>query len=205
VKARLQTIMPSLLIVMVPTSVFIGMNSHTIVSVVFGRGQFGADSIATTGAILAGLAIGFWASVAGYVLTKVMSAQGRNREVVQNVAVAAALSIAVNIGLYRSLGPVTLGLAASTSGITLLILTARSLGLLRAVGTQLLPLTAGAAVYAPIALAVPGTADGTGGIQNFALATAVCGTFWLLWIVLVPGLRRAAAVPARAVLRRRTA
>ena len=206
VRDRLQQMLPLLLLIMVPVSVFIGVNSQSIVRVVFARGRFGDDAVATTSLILAGLAVGFWAHVAGHVMMKVLSARGRNREAVLNVAAAACFSIAINLAMYRTLGPIALGLAASASGIALLGLTARSLGLLDTLARQIAPLLAGVALYLPLAWSVNGASTGgSANVMQLAFAAASCALFWLVWIAFVPALRRTVAEPALTLMRRTSA
>jgi len=104
----------------VPCSLFLAIHGSTLISVTLGRGRFGPEAIHSTSLVLTGLAVGFWAQVAGYVLLKALSVQERNREVLWITALASAAHIAVNLALYRVLGALSLGLAIGVYGIVLL-------------------------------------------------------------------------------------
>ena len=183
-KDRLQKMVPVILIVTVPVSAFLLFHNRQLVRILYGRGAFDDQSITLTASVLAGLALGFWAQVAGYVLIKALNAQLRNREVVYFVVTALVLNIAIIVSLFKVLGPLVLGLGASVYGITIFILTTRAL----AVSKAIIPVTAwlgiGTALYALPAVWVSGD-----GWIALAAALLVFIVFWGLFIFAVPLLR----------------
>jgi putative peptidoglycan lipid II flippase len=196
---RLQRVVPPILIATVPVSAFLALHSQQVIQVLYQRGAFDAGSSALTQGILFGLALGFWAQIAGYVLMKALSAQLRNGEVLRFMALALGLNMAANLSLYQALGPMALGLSSSLYGLTLFVLSVRAIG----IGATLLPplawLGLGTLLYVPFGLGL--AREGWVGLLSGA---AVCALFWLLYIPLVPVLR-AYLVPLVTHLQRRTA
>ena len=191
-RARLERLLPAVLLVTVPISIFLALNAGAIVRVLFARGRFGEDSVALTSLILLGFAVGFWAQVGGHVLARAMVAGSRNREVARVAAIASCVHIAVNLVAFRALGPLALGLAASASALVLLGLCVRALGLGRVFARSLAPLAGGALLYLPIGLALRGDA-----LPALLVSGAACVLCWLAVVQLAPGLRAVAADLAR--------
>ncbi len=187
-RARVRRLLPAVLLVTVPASLFLALNAEPVVRLLFARGRFGDESVAVTALILVGFSVGFWAQVSGYVLARAMIAEGRSRKVAGVTAVAAGVHIVANVLLYRSLGPIALGLSTSAAGITLLVLTARGLELGLVLRAALLPLAAGSLLYLPIGLALRGTAT-----SSLPLSAAACVLCWIAVVQLAPGLRTVAA------------
>ena len=191
-RARLERLLPAVLLVTVPVSIFLALNAAPIVRVLFARGRFGEDSVAVTALILLGFAVGFWAQVGGYVMARAMIAGRRNDEVARVAAIAAFVHIAINLLLFRALGPVALGLASSASAIVLLSLTVRALDLGAVLARSLAPLAGGALLYLPIGLALRGDA-----LPALLVSGAACVLCWIAVVQLAPGLRAVAADLAR--------
>jgi putative peptidoglycan lipid II flippase len=186
-RAKLARIMPLLMLVTVPCSAFLAINAEPVVRLLYARGQFGEESVAVTTLVLTGLAIGFWAHVSGYVLAKGLSAQGRNGSVARIAAASSATHIIVNLVLFRTFGPVALGLAASAYGIVLLGLTAHGAGVSREILRVLAPLAVGTFVYLPIGFTLRGNDLG-----SLILSAFSCLVFWGVFVMLAPRLRAAA-------------
>lgn len=152
---RLNELLPLLLTISIPLAAFVGFNATTIVRIIFERGAFNIDSATVTAQILTGLSLGFWAEILGYVFIKTLNAQLRNFEAMCYMAVAVIASVLVNLLLYKTLGPITLGIAASTYGITIGVLSTRALGLLRQFIVYTGWLAIGTMGYAAISLGFP--------------------------------------------------
>ena len=183
-RTRLVALLPLLLIPLVPASVFLAVHAEEIVRLLFGRGAFGPESIAATSGVLFGLALGFWAHVAGYVLLKVMNARLANVSAFWITAVAVVFQVLAMLLLYRTLGPLALGIGTSLFGAVSCLLAAWHLGVWREVGSLMTPLIVGTAAYLPAAIAARGD-----GVLGMAWSLAVFAAFWLAFIGVVPRLR----------------
>jgi putative peptidoglycan lipid II flippase len=184
VRAQLERILPTLLLTTVPFSVALAMHSRLIVSMLYERGHFGPDSTLLTKEILWGFAIGFWAQVVAYVLIKALSAQLRNEDVFRFMAVALGSNVAINLCLYRLLGPMCLGLGACSCGLVQLLLGARALGVARLIGGRLLWFAAGALGYGMLACAIPTSVE-----TDMAGVGLLFVAYWFGYIAIVPVLR----------------
>lgn len=183
-KDKLYKIVPVILVVTAPISAFLLSHSRLIVQVLYARGAFDAESVALTARILFGLAFGFWAMVAGYVLIKALNAQFRNREVVIYMTVALGLNTVINVVFYRILGPFVLGLGASAYGIALFVLTIRALGITKAILPVMMWLGIGTGLYS--LLAIWSVGDGWKGLS---VSLVIFSAFWVLFIMTVPILK----------------
>ncbi|MGH7502119.1 MAG: lipid II flippase MurJ [Longimicrobiales bacterium] len=168
VRQKLERLLPALLLVTVPFSIFLAFNAAGVVQLAFGRGRFDQSSVAMTALILTGLAFGFWAHASGHVLARALSAHGRNGRVAATVALAATAHIVVNAVSFQTLGALGLGMAASASGLVLLAGTARALHLHTTILRTLGPLAAAAILYMPAGFYLRG-----GGLPSLALSAAV--------------------------------
>jgi putative peptidoglycan lipid II flippase len=184
-REQMRRLLRPLLFVTVPGSVFLVLHAQPVVRLIFGRGEFGEDSVAVTSLVLLGLAAGFWAQVTAFVLAKAMSAQGRNTSVARITAIASLAHVAVNVLLYRTLGALALGIAASTQALVLLLLAARTLRVGRDVSLVMLPLVLGAAGY----LALERALDAAAALPLIASA-AVFVAYWALFVLGLHALAR---------------
>jgi putative peptidoglycan lipid II flippase len=189
-RRNLRRLVPLILAATVPCSAFLAINAQSVVRLLYARGRFGDDSVAITALILTGLAVGFWAHVAGYVMAKALSAHGRNRRVAFITALASAASVAVNVVAWRWLGPLALGLGASAFGLVLFACTAHALELGGALLRMIAVLAIGALAYVPIGRALQGPDAG-------ALLVSVGGfvVFWVLFLGLAGVLPRLRLTP----------
>jgi len=184
-REQMRRLLRPLLFVTVPGSVFLVLHAQPVVRLIFGRGEFGEDSVAVTSLVLLGLDAGFWAQVTAFVLAKAMSAQGRNTSVARITAIASLAHVAVNVLLYRTLGALALGIAASTQALVLLLLAARTLRVGRDVSLVMLPLVLGAAGY----LALERALDAAAALPLIASA-AVFVAYWALFVLGLHALAR---------------
>ncbi len=185
VKKKLTQIIPVVLILMLPVSLFIYLYADGIVTILFKRGAFDRKAVTLTGEVLAGLALGFWAQVASYVLLKALNAQHRNREVVIFMGLALSANALFDLFVYRFLGPVTIGIGASLYGSILFFLTIRAFQITRPVVQMMLWVLPGGLVYYLLArfFSVDGIAD-------MVISSIVFVIYWLIYLLIIPQLRR---------------
>ncbi|MHB9833910.1 murein biosynthesis integral membrane protein MurJ [Paraburkholderia terrae] len=183
--ATLATVIPPILLTTVPVSMVLAVNSHAAVAIIYQRGHFDAASTRLTQIILWGYAAGFWAQVASYVLVKALSAKLRNGAVFRSMAAALVANMLVNLCLYRSLGPVVLGIGGCVYGVVLLVLSAHALNITRVVVQRLMWLIPGTVGYMFMALALTRQ-------DRFSLVEAALWAvlWWGTFIAMVPTLRK---------------
>lgn len=184
VQGKLRKIIPALLTVTVPLSVFLCFYAEPVVRLLFERGAFGERSVRVTAAILQGFGVGFWAQVCGYVLMKVLNAQLRNRDVVIFTLVAISANMALNLLGYRFLGAMVLGLGVSLYGVVLFGCACRALAVWPLIRRHLAWLTVGVVLYVPGGLFLP-----HGSWRDMILTGILFGVFWLVFFLSVPCLR----------------
>lgn len=189
------------LVVGVPASAVLVVAGPLVVAAVFGRGAFGGESVSVTSAFLVGLSFGLWAQLAGQVLIRVLNSEGRNRAAAIAVATGAAVTIAVDIALYRPLGALGIGLGASIGGVVQLIVVAVVLR----VGRQIVAICALLAV--PFVLSVLGAfwLAAEGDTIDRLIASVGVIVLWGAWLMVVPSLRRITLGLVRSMLARRGA
>ena len=146
-KEKLLQIIPLVLILTVPTSLFLVIYSERIISLIFERGAFTQDAVFLTHSVLIGLAVGFWAQVAAFVMIKALNAHSRNKEVVVFMAIALTANALFNLLFYKMLGPITIGIGASLYGFILFVFTTNALTITRTVIPALLWLSSGSIMY----------------------------------------------------------
>jgi peptidoglycan biosynthesis protein MviN/MurJ (putative lipid II flippase) len=151
-KRRLAGLFPILLAIAIPASCALAIHARDVVTVLFGRGAFNADSIAVTAAVLTGLGIGLWAQLTAYVLGKALSARLRNREMAWYSSIGIVSMALIDILLFRPLGPLAFGLGSAAGSIVQLVLFCRALGLLPALFRGCARIAPVAALYSAIAL-----------------------------------------------------
>lgn len=196
---RLAKIVPPLLIITIPLSVFLFAYSKPIVCLLYARGAFDAASVMSTTSVLKGLSLGFWAQVCGYVLMKVLNTQLRNREVLLLMILALSVNALNNFLCYRMWGAVVLGVGTSLYGVVLFVFGSKALKIgpmiLRVMGWMAL----GVVLYLPICIWLP-----SDGLLSFLVAGLVFLVFWASYVVVVPQLRND-MVPIVSGMRRRSA
>lgn len=174
-RERLASLLRLLGLIFLPLSAFLAVHARDVVEALFARGAFQADATATTTGILVGLAAGFWAHVASYVLVKALSSHRRNVRAVAVLAAGLATNVVANLLLHPALGPAALGVAASLNAIVTLLLALRALRLLKRAARENLPLLLGVPAYLAVAVALAGWTDGAFGL---AVAAMAMGFFW---------------------------
>jgi putative peptidoglycan lipid II flippase len=179
-REHVRRLLRPLLFVTAPGSAFLVLHAESVVRLVFERGEFGQQSVAVTTLVLLGLAAGFWAQVTAFVLAKAMSAQGDNRRVAMITALASLAHISVNVLLFRYLGALALGIAASVQAVVLLVLAAHVLRVGRDLLLILLPLVVGVTAYVALALLLNARVD-----MSLLGSAGVFIAYWLMFVFLL--------------------
>ncbi len=130
-KQKLLKIIPAILILTVPISLFLIIYSDLIVTLIFKRGAFNQEDVILTKTILIGLSIGFWAQVVSYIMIKALNAQHKNKKVVLFMGVALFINAIFNLLFYKIFGAVTIGIGVTLYGLILFFLTIWSFGFLK--------------------------------------------------------------------------
>lgn len=132
-RIRLISVTELMLLVSVPVSIFLACYANQIVALLYKRGAFDQTSVQATSDILLGISLGLWAQVIGYVLIKALNAQLKNRAAMIIMVVALSANVLVNVGLYKWLGAITLGLGNTAYGIVLLVGTLLAFDLMKSI------------------------------------------------------------------------
>jgi putative peptidoglycan lipid II flippase len=135
----------ALLVLTIPISSILVVDSQPVIALVFARGAFKAEAVSLTSQVVSGLAIGLPLTIAGYYTLKTMSAQMSNGAAALITIAAAIVNIAFDFAAYQHLGPLAIGLGASIYGIVIFGL---STLFLRLWAGTMLPLTFTLLVYA---------------------------------------------------------
>ncbi|GAA11193.1 hypothetical protein GOALK_024_00090 [Gordonia alkanivorans NBRC 16433] len=113
----LERVISVLIPVAVVVSVLAFVEARGIVKVLFGRGEFDEASVNLTADISAGFALGIWALLLNYFLTKTMNSRFRNWDAVATIAISAVVTLTARPFLVGELGATGLGLAVSVGAI----------------------------------------------------------------------------------------
>ncbi|GJD76709.1 lipid II flippase MurJ [Methylobacterium goesingense] len=127
-RERVRALCSPILHLALPASAFVITFASDITAVVFGRGAFKAEAIASTALAMQGIAIGLWATTLGWILLRMLNADQRNGTAARILACAYAANMIVNVAMYRWLGLFGLGLGEAMRGLVLLGGTAYALG-----------------------------------------------------------------------------
>jgi putative peptidoglycan lipid II flippase len=125
----LKRIMSVIVTLMIPLSFGLLGAAGIIVEALYGWGRMDSQAAHEVTHILIGLCVGLWAQVLGYTLTRALTAQLRNREVLACMAVALLLQVATQCLALSDAGPLALGLGPSIYGLALVIGAGYRLGL----------------------------------------------------------------------------
>jgi putative peptidoglycan lipid II flippase len=176
--------MRALLYAGVPLSVAAALHGEAIVRLIFARGAFGTEAVATTTAILHWLGVGLWAQLIGYAGARFLSARDRNVALIRIYAASVGCNVALNLLLHPYLGTATLGVAAAANGLVFGLLVLQRLGLLARLQRDLVTLGALAGAYACLWAFAPRAASAHAWLPPLAFAAFWCGA-----VVLVPRCR----------------
>lgn len=190
-RAHVAQIARAIVVIAFPFSAFVGMNAEAIVRLVFARGAFDAQAVATTSAVLMGMGAALGMTVTAYYLIKALNAQLRNREALVFTVAACAVNMAVNLTLWPVIGPAVLGLAVAGHSLTLIVLSVRALGLgsdLRLLAVWMVP-ALGVHVAASFALRL---VLNPGSLSSLAINIAFASVLWGAMVLSAPPIRAAA-------------
>jgi putative peptidoglycan lipid II flippase len=107
---------------LLPLSLFLGMASHSIISLIYGYGRFGAESVLPTSRALNGFSVGMWAAFGSYVMQRVYNAQRRNGVLTIFCTLGLAVNTILNIELGPRIGVQGIAIATSIANILLFLL-----------------------------------------------------------------------------------
>ncbi|MFM0300651.1 lipid II flippase MurJ [Paraburkholderia sediminicola] len=179
VRKHLLRILTPLALVTIPASAFLCAHATNVVTLLYGRGAFGARSIYLTSSILAAISLGMWAQAFGYVAQKALSAQLRNHTLIAFMSISLTASVLVNVMASKWLGVAAIGFAASAYGLINCVLAARAfeytLEDLAPIGWMVL----GEFGYIAIARLLTWPS----GLVGLIAAGACATVFWGLWII----------------------
>ena len=102
-----------------PLSLFLGMASHSIISLIYGYGRFGTESILPTARALNGFSVGMWAAFGCYLMQRVYNAQRRNGILTIFCTLGLAVNTILNIELGPRIGVQGIAIATSIANILL--------------------------------------------------------------------------------------
>jgi len=198
VTRALTSILPPLLMISIPISLFMAGESESIVRLVFEHGQFSRSSTEVTHVILSGLSWGLWAQICSYFLVKVLSARMRNREVFIYMAAAIVGNVALNLALFRVLGGQALGIASSFYALVLFALASYSLGILAFLWKRIALLLLGGLIF----MAGIGFTSLDLTLLGSAISAVLAVIFWVAYIASIPLLRSDATILVEFILRK---
>lgn len=172
----------------VPIALFVANSAEDLVRLLFARGAFGEESVSTTTAVLRWMGAGLAANIPAYYLVKALNAQLRNREALGAIVAGCVANMAVNVALWRVLGPQTIGVGVVAFGLCVGALTMSGLALWGALG----PLIGWLLVYAIAALALLHMLPPLPYPAALCASAVVVAGGWLTLTTLVPSARLAA-------------
>jgi putative peptidoglycan lipid II flippase len=180
VRKHLLQILTPLALVTIPASAFLCAHATNVVTLMYGRGAFGASSIYLTSSILAALSVGIWAQAFSYVAQKALSAQLKNHALIVFMSISLTVSVLVNVVASKWWGVAAIGFAASAYGLINCLLAARSF---RYSLEDLAPIgwmVVGEIGYIMVARLLTWPI----GVIGLICAGAFAVVFWAVWIVL---------------------
>ncbi len=169
----------------VPLSLAVAVHGEAIVRLMFGRGAFGAQSVAVTAAILQWLAVGLWGQLVGYAGAKYLNARNRNGRVIAIFALAYGCNIALNLALYRALGAAALGVANAVNGMVFGLAMLVEIGVLARLRRDLTTMGVLAVAYVALWTLAP-----AGLAANDWVPPLLFSGYWTAAVLLTPRCRR---------------
>jgi putative peptidoglycan lipid II flippase len=185
VRAGLDRLITPVLLITVPLSIALCINSRGIITFLYARGHFDKLAVDVSSIMLLGFALGIWANVLGYTFIKVLNARGENNRVAVVNGLSFGIAAGVNLVMWRFWGPITLGVASTIGGLVMFVGSAVSLGIMRHCLRLIALLSPGivGAVAAGWLLA------GDGLLRLIASCTVI-SLIWLGYVMSVPSFRR---------------
>jgi len=181
VKKKLLQIVPLILIITIPISLFLALYSNLIIVIIFKRGFFSQEAVFLTQKIFIGLSIGFWAQISAYFLIKILNAQRRNKEVLIFMSLALSINSLFNIFFYKILGPITIGIGTTLYGIILFLLTINAFRIKNKTLSVLLFMLFGSIIYYLLYEFVFN--------EKPIISIMFYILYWIIYIMIIPNLR----------------
>lgn len=189
-RAHVREVAALIILVAFPLSVLIGQNAENIVRLLFARGAFDAESVATTSAVLRWMGGALGMTITAYYLVKALNSQLRNVEALLITVAACVGNMLVNVTLWRELGAQTVGAAVTAYSAILFALCFVRMDLWRSLGRHVVTVAAGCAGQYAITLLLARDLLFPYGLLLSAGLTVI---WWLVLILTVRPLRRVAA------------
>lgn len=142
-RAHVREVAALIMLVAFPLAVLISQNAENIVRLLFARGAFDAQSVATTSAVLRWMGGALGMTITAYYLVKALNSQLRNVEALLITVAACVGNMLVNVTLWRELGAQTVGAAVTTYSAILFALCFTRMDLWRRLGRHLVIVIAG--------------------------------------------------------------
>jgi len=191
VRWKADRLLALLFAVLIPLSAYLLVNGRGLLSLLYLRDSFNAESLALTERALWGLAAGLWIYSASYLLQRIANARLASGLVLRAEAIALAINLGVLLLTFRRLGLPAIGIALGAGSIVSFVIYLRRLRieLSRTVRTVLL-IGAGLPVY--LVLAWLGMRLDVGPATLFAVQTAFALFFWSGVALVLPEVREIA-------------
>ncbi len=174
VREKLSQIVSVLLVLLVPSSVYLYFNAETVVRLLYSRGAFTENSVHQTTAILTGIAVGLWAQIVAYVMLKALNARFMNIKVMIYMVIGILINIGFNLVACKHIGLLGLGLGASINGMVVFVLCAHTFNLWQRLRSDLVTLVVASLAYGAGMLYLNHHYD-----QARILCLAIGAVYWL--------------------------
>lgn len=170
------------LLLTVPASMALFVHADKIITVIYARGAFDAESVAQTAAILRWAGVGLWAQVCGYMMMKALNARLMHKLYIFIVTIAMGTQVLFNYLLY-SYGNWVLGAAMSLYGLISFLGCILTFKLFSDIFIPLFTMLSGAACYYLSIRLIPFLGDG------YIISAIYFIVFWVAWICCIKPLR----------------
>ena len=128
VVSTLERMLYGSLVWLLPLALFLAMASQSIIRLIYGYGQFGADAVVPTAQALDGFSVGMWAAFGCYLMHRVYNAQRRNGILTIFCAIGLSVNTILNIELGPRMGVQGIAIATSIANILLFSLLLLGIG-----------------------------------------------------------------------------
>ena len=202
VRQKVGQIANIVLIFTIPISLFVACNNVDIVHILYARGAFDQKSVDVTAKILLGFSMGVWAHILSYYFIRILNAQLRNTQVMHYISISVLIDIGIKLTFYKSLGPMTLGLANSAYSIILFFLTVRALKIFEALKPTLSWLGLGLGLNVIIYILITPYVNNFSSTTRLICLSCILFCYWALYIAIIPKLRESVCTFVRQHIRK---
>jgi putative peptidoglycan lipid II flippase len=184
IRRHLLTLTPLMLAVGLPLSLLLSVHANAYVGVLYARGHFNAASTSLTGLLTQGFAVGLWAQLLSYVYVKTYSGSLRVKQLVGVSAVGVVCASLVMLIAIPTHNAIFIGLAGSVYGVTVALLIAWQVGIVRNLLRWLVLLAPGCVIVCVVVTILP-----TRSILSLAGASCAALGGWVGYCLALPDLR----------------